>query len=89
MPEELRPNVCKVVIGWPWGMDRETVHVYPYPDHEDAWQKNPHVAKHLKMILQRGGKIVVYVNSQKVYSMYGDMAFVGTEAEFAQMLSGE
>ena len=29
--EALRPDVCHVVMGWPWGTDRETLFVYPYP----------------------------------------------------------
>lgn len=86
LPDELRPNISHVVLGWPWGIDRETLHVYPYPDDPEAWKRGA-VAKHLKMVLKRGGKIVVYVNSGEVWSMRGDMAVRGTEKEFAELLS--
>jgi hypothetical protein len=84
MPEALRPDVCKVVLGWPWGEDRETMFVYPYPGHDDAWKAEP-VAGYLRMILSRGGKIVVVTGRTRT-AIKGDMAFVGTEEEFASIL---
>jgi hypothetical protein len=84
MTEELRPDVCKVVMGWPWGIDRETLFVYPYPGHETAWQRPP-VSDHLRMILSLGGKIVV-VTGQNRIALKGDMAIIGTEEEFAELL---
>ena len=84
MPEGLRPDVCKVVLGWPWGEDRETLFVYPYPGHASAWQKEP-VAGYLRMILARGGKIVVVAGDKRI-AIKGDMAFYGTESEFAELL---
>jgi hypothetical protein len=84
MPENLRPDVCKVVMGWPWAEDRETLFVYPYPGHDTAWQKSP-VSDHLRMILARGGKVVVVLEDKRI-AIKGDMAFVGTEAEFVNLL---
>lgn len=81
--EELRPDVSKVVLGWPWGIDRETLFVYPYPGHDDAWRK-PAVADVLKRTLDRGGKVVVVLNNRRI-AIKGDMAFVGTEEEFAEL----
>lgn len=85
LPEELRPDVSHVVLGWPWGTDRETLFVYPYPGYEWAWQKPP-VSTYLRMVLSRGGKIVV-VTGKKRIAMRGDMAVIGTEEEFAELLS--
>lgn len=85
MPEELRPDVCKCVIGWPWGIDRETIHVYPYREYPDAWRRGA-VKNYLRMVLSRGGKVVVYVNKDCVYAIRGDVAVRGTEAEFAELL---
>ncbi len=85
MPEALRPDVSKVVMGWPWGEDRETLFIYPYPGHDDAWRKEP-IASHLRMILSRGGKIVVVTGNTRT-AIKGDMAFVGTEEEFARLLA--
>lgn len=84
MPENMRPNVSKVVLGWPWGTDRETLFVYPYPDHPTAWQRAP-VSGYLKDVLARGGKVVVVVGEKRI-AIKGDIAFVGTEAEFADLL---
>lgn len=84
LPERLRPDVCKVVLGWPWGVDRETLFAYPFPGHETAWQKDP-VASHLRGVLARGGKVVVVVGDKRI-AIKGDMAFVGTEDEFAGLL---
>jgi hypothetical protein len=84
LPEALRPNVSKVVLGWPWGTDRETLFVYPYPGHETAWQYGA-VAKYLKMVIDRGAKVVV-VSGNKRIAIKGDMAIVGTEDEFAELL---
>lgn len=88
MPEALRPDVCKVVMGWPWGIERETIHVYPYPEFPNAWREGA-VRDHLRMILSRGGKVVVYVNSGEIYAINGDMAVRGTEKEFAELLTHE
>ena len=85
LPENLRPDVCKVVLGWPWGMDRETLFVYPFPGHETAWQKPP-VGPLLKSILAKGGKIVVVAGDKRI-AIKGDMAFMGTEEEFAELLT--
>lgn len=85
MPESMRPDVVKCVLGWPWGVDRETLFVYPYPGHEDAWRKPP-VSTKLRTILAKGGKIVV-VTGEKRIAIKGDMAFVGTEDEFAELLT--
>ena len=85
MPEAMRPDVTKVVLGWPWGTDRETLFVYPYPGYEDAWQKQP-VAKYLGEVLSRGGKVVVVTGNKRI-AMKGDMAIVGTEDEFADLLT--
>lgn len=85
LPEALKPSACKVVMGWPWGTDRETLFVYPYPNYPNAW-KVPPVSDHLKMVLSRGGKIVVVIGAQRI-AMRGDMAVVGTEDEFAEILS--
>lgn len=84
MPEELRPDVCKVVMGWPFGTDLTTLFVYPYPGYEDAWRKSP-VSNHLRMILSRGGKIVVVTGKTRI-ALKGDMAVIGTEEEFADLL---
>jgi hypothetical protein len=84
MPENMRPDVSKVVLGWPWGTDRETLHVYPYPDYPDAWRQSP-VREYLQMVLRRGAKLVV-VLPDKTFAIKGDMAFVGTDAEFAELL---
>lgn len=85
MPESMRPNVTKVVLGWPWAEDRNTLFVYPYPGHDDAWRQSP-VKEYLQMVLSRGGKIVVVINNKR-WAIKGDMAFVGTEDEFASILT--
>lgn len=85
LSDELRPNVCHVVMGWPWGKDRETLFVYPYPDYPNAWRLAP-VSDHLRLILSRGGKIVVVTGAQRI-AIKGDMAVIGTEEEFASLLS--
>jgi hypothetical protein len=82
-PEALRPDVCKVVMGWPWGEDRETLFIYPYPGYEMAWQKPP-VSTYLRNILARGAKLVVVTKDKRI-AVKGDMAFVGTEDEFAEL----
>lgn len=83
MPEALRPDVCKVVMGWPWGLNRDVLYIYPLPGHENAWRSGA-VSEHLKMILSRGGTIVVHLGNKRIV-MKGDIAFFGTEAEFAEM----
>ena len=84
MPEAMRPDVTKVVLGWPWGIDRETLFVYPYPGHETAWQKPP-VSLYLRAVLAKGAKVVIVAGDKRI-AIKGDMAFVGTEAEFAEIL---
>ena len=84
-PENMRPNVTKCVLGWPWGMDRETLFVYPYPGHDTAWQKPP-VSLYLRSILAKGAKVVVVTKDKRI-AIKGDMAFVGTEAEFEELLT--
>ena len=83
-PEHMRPDVSKVVLGWPWGEDRETLFVYPYPGHEDAWRKRP-VSLYLQRILAKGGKVVIVMGEKRI-AIKGDMAFAGTEDEFATIL---
>lgn len=85
MPENMRPDITHVVLGWPWGTERDTLHVYPFPGHETAWQKPP-VSTYLKNILLRGAKVVVAVGDKRI-ALKGDMAFVGTEAEFERLLA--
>lgn len=85
LPEALRPNVCKVVMGWPWGVEKETLFVYPYPGYENNWRIPP-VSNHLRMILARGGKIVVVTGKTRI-AINRDMAVIGTEEEFASVLS--
>lgn len=85
LPEALRPNVCKVVMGWPWGVERETMFVYPYPGYENNWRIPP-VSTHLRMILTKGGKIVVVTGDRRI-AINGDMAVIGTEDEFAKILT--
>ena len=84
MPESMRPDVTKCVLGWPWGIDRETLFVYPYPGHDSAWQKPP-VSLYLRNVLAKGGKVVVVVKDKRI-AIKGDMAFVGTEKEFEDIL---
>lgn len=83
MGEDLRPDVTNVVLGWPWGMERDVLHVYPLPGHSGAWRAG-RVAEHLRMVLSRGGRIIV-IDGKKRWAIRGDMAFVGTEEEFARM----
>lgn len=85
MPENLRPDVVKVVMGWPWGEDRDTLFVYPLPGHDNAWRQSP-VREHLQMIVARGGKLVIVTGKTRM-AIKGDMAVVGTEEEFADILS--
>ncbi len=87
-PEELRPDNCGVVMGWPWGVDRETLHVYPIPGHSkypDAWRYPP-VSDYLQDLLRRGGKLMIFVEGKRI-AVRGDMAVVGTEAEFEKLLT--
>lgn len=83
-PEAMRPDVVKCVLGWPWGTDRETLFVYPYPDFPEAWKKPP-VSLYLRRLLEKGAKVVVVVGDKRIV-IKGDMAFVGTEEEFADVL---
>ena len=87
-PEALRPNVCGVVMGWPWGIDRETLHVYPVPGHStypDGWRVPP-VSTHLRSILASGGKVMVFIEGKRI-AIRGDMAVIGTEEEFDSLNS--
>jgi hypothetical protein len=81
----MRPDVTKVVLGWPWGEDRETLFVYPYPGYETAWQKPP-VSHYLRDVLARGAKVVIVAGGKRI-AIKGDMAIVGTEAEFESLLT--
>lgn len=87
-PEELRPDICGVVMGWPWGTrDRETLHVYPIPGHPkypDAWRVPP-VSDHLQEVLRNGGKLMIFAEGKRI-AIRGDMAVVGTEKEFEKLL---
>lgn len=83
MPEALRPNVCKVVMGWPWSEDREALYIYPYPGHENAWRFPP-VSEYLQNILARGAKIIVVIGDKRIV-LKGNTAMVGTENEFAEL----
>lgn len=84
-PESMRPDVTKVVMGWPWGEDRETLFVYPYPGHDMAWQKPP-VSLYLRSVLAKGAKVVVVIKDKRI-AIKGDMAFVGSEVEFSELLT--
>lgn len=84
LPESMRPDVCKVVLGWPWGIDRDVMYVYPYPDHETAWQKAP-VKDYLRNILARGAKVVIVTKGKRIL-LKGDIALVGSELEFETIL---
>lgn len=84
-PEAMRPDVSKCVLGWPWGTDRDTLFVYPYPGHDDAWQKRP-VSDYLRSILNKGAKVVIVTKDKRI-AIKGDMAFVGTESEFEQLVT--
>lgn len=83
MPENMRPDVSKVVLGWPWGEDRETLFVYPYPGYPNAWRASP-IKEYLQMIVARGGKLVVVIDNKRI-AIKGTIAFVGTEEEFAAL----
>ena len=82
-PASMRPDVSKCVLGWPWGTDRETLFVYPYPGHDDAWQKPP-VSTYLKDVISRGAKVVIVLQNKRIV-IKGDMALVGTEEEFERL----
>lgn len=82
--EKLRPDVCKVVMGYPQARDRETLMIYPYPGHEDSWRVPP-VSDYLREILARGAKVVVLIRDKRIV-LKGDTAIIGTEAEFAELL---
>lgn len=84
MPEEMRPNVSNVVMGYPWATDRETMFVYPMPGHDNAWRVGI-VAEYLQMILSRGAKVVVVTGDTRTV-IKDDMMMIGTEAEFAELL---
>jgi hypothetical protein len=79
-PDELRPDRTKVVMGWPWGIDREALYVYPMPGYEDNWRIDP-VATRLKLLLSRGAKIIIMLPGGRLV-LRGDMAIRGTEKEF-------
>jgi len=85
MEEALRPDVCKVVMGWPWGIDRETIYMYPLPGHANAWRVPP-VSDKIKSILSKGGKVVIVIKNQRI-ALRGDMAVIGTEEEFERLLA--
>lgn len=83
-PENLRPNVCKVVMGWPWGIEKETLFVYPYPGFENNW-KLPPVSIYLRSILAKGAKLMIVTGKTRI-AINRDMAVIGTEEEFAKVL---
>lgn len=85
MPESLRPNVCKVVMGWPWSEDRKALYIYPYPGFENHWRFPP-VSEYLQNILARGAKVVVVIGDRRIV-LNGNTAMVGTEQEFAELLT--
>ena len=85
MPESMRPDVCHVVMGFPGARERDAMFVYPLPGHENAWRLPP-VSDYLREILARGAKVVV-VEGAKRWALKGDMAVVGTEEEFADLLA--
>jgi hypothetical protein len=85
MPESLRPDVCKVVLGNPGATpDTKVLWVYPYSDHPDAWRRPP-VSDYLRVFLSRGAKLMVKEPGGKVWAIRGDTAIVGEEEEFAQL----
>jgi hypothetical protein len=49
-------------------MDRRgaILKVYPYPDHQDAWQSPP-VSTFLDMVLSQGGKIMIVLRSREIF----------------------
>jgi len=82
----MRPDISGCVLGWPWGVDRETLHVYPIPGHPkypDAW-KFPPVSDYLQDLLRRGGKLMIFVEGKRI-AIRGDMAVIGTEEEFERL----
>lgn len=89
MPENMRPDVCKVVMGWPWGIERDVMYIYPYPDHPFAWRE-PLVKDYINMILSRGGRVViVWPNKRMAIKGHpsSPMAVIGTEEEFEAMFA--
>jgi hypothetical protein len=67
-------------MGWPWGIDREALYVYPMPGFENNWRIDP-VAARLKLLLSRGAKIIIMLPGERLV-LRGDMAIRGTEKEF-------
>jgi hypothetical protein len=58
--------------------------VYPYATHQDVWQKSP-VKDYLQLILSRGAKVAIVLTNRRI-ALRGDMAVIGTEQEFADLL---
>lgn len=85
MRDDLRPDRCKVVMGWPFGIDRDVMYIYPYPDHPDAWKRSP-VKDYIQEILHMGAKVLIFVNSDHIIYAYGNVVKIGTEAEFADLV---
>ncbi len=82
-PEALRPDVSKVVLGWPWGIQRDVLYVYPYPGFENNWRIGA-VGEYLRALIARGGKIVVMLGDKRIV-LKDDMAIIGTEDEFSDI----
>lgn len=80
---DLRPDVSKVVLGWPWGIERDVMYVFPYPDYQDNWRLGP-VGEYLRAILALGAKVVVMLKDKRIV-LKGDMAVVGTQEEFDEV----
>lgn len=87
MPESLRPNVCHVVMGQPNTVDTDTLFIYPSADDPHAWRVPP-VSVYLQNILSRGAKVVVVIGKNRiVINGQTNMAVMGTEEEFEQLLA--
>ena len=83
--EKLRPDICHVVLGWPYAQDRTVLFVYPDKNFPTAWQKPP-VSEYLRMIVSRGAKLMVVVGKHR-FAIKNDMMVSGTEEEFENLLS--
>jgi len=83
LPENMRPDVSKCVLGWPYSQDRETMFVYPFAEDQMAWLKPP-VRDYLRDILAKGAKVVVVLKDKRLV-FKGDVGLIGTEEEFAEL----
>lgn len=85
-PEEMRPDVCGVVLGQPFRVEHDVLHVFPIPGHPkypDAWRYPP-ISDHLQGVLKRGGRLMIFVEGKRI-AIRGDMAVIGTEEEFEKL----